>query len=286
MYVYCHFSYCAPLTAFFGQPPCQAAVQVPQPSLLWAEQTQIPPLSTQNKHYTVQHPGDPPLNPLQFISLFLELRKLDSSTVSSHMEAFNLLFPVLKQQATSCAPGYGLKVCFERGGSPVCTVHYKNNLFYAARQPLMPRILYAVHMLGLNNVDGFESVFWARRNSPLSWRLLSNSIKVTNPSLCWCPRTGMLSWTIWEIVDEMTEKLYSFLYWPSSANGKPFGTQGKVNNLPLQILSILALPCLGAFWAGGCFSVLVLNTAWQTSHPWISLLNFNICILGIQIILC
>lgn len=150
----------------------------------------------------------------------------------------------------------------------------------------MPRILYAVHMLGLNNVDGFESVFWARRNSPLSWRLPSNTIKLKNPSLCWCPKTGILSWTIWKILSEMTQKLYGFLCWPFTANSKPFGKQRKLNNLLLQILSFLALPCLGAFWAGGCFSVLVLNTAWQTSHPWISLLIFNICILGIQNILC
>lgn len=92
MYVYCHLSYCAPLTPSSGQSPCQPAVWAPQPSLLWAEQAQLPPLCTQNKDYTVQHPGDPPLNPLLFISLFLEVRKLDPSTLSLHVEALSLLF--------------------------------------------------------------------------------------------------------------------------------------------------------------------------------------------------
>lgn len=91
IYVYCHF-YCAPLTPLSGQPPCQPAIWAPQPPLLWAEQAQLPPLSTENNYYTVQHPGDPLLNPLQFISLFLQLRKLDSSTPSLHMEALSLLF--------------------------------------------------------------------------------------------------------------------------------------------------------------------------------------------------
>lgn len=88
------FLYCAPLTALFGQPPCQPAVGAPQPTPLWAEQAQLPLLSIQNKCYTLKHPGDPPLNPLQFVSLFLELRKLDSSTLSLHMEALSLPFPL------------------------------------------------------------------------------------------------------------------------------------------------------------------------------------------------
>lgn len=77
----------------------------------------------------------------------------------------------------------------------------------------------------------------------------------------------------------MIERLCSFLYWSLSANSKPFGKQGKLKKLPLKVVPVSSILCLGIFWVGGCTSIRVLNTAWQTSHPLISLLIFNIYIL-------
>lgn len=64
--------------------------------------------------------------------------------------------------------GMGLRPIFLVRDEAQSFTLIQNHLSCAARQPLFFRILYAIYMLGLSNVNGFESAFSARGNSPLS----------------------------------------------------------------------------------------------------------------------
>lgn len=76
------------------------------------------------------------------------------------MEALSLHFFLFwKQKGTSVPLCMGLRpILLVRGEAQPFTV-IQNHLSCAARQPLVLRILYAAHMLGLNNANGFELAF-------------------------------------------------------------------------------------------------------------------------------
>lgn len=108
IYVCCLSSYHAPLTPSPRQPPCQPcqpAVRAPKAisSPGWTSPAPSPLLT---KQVLQTQPSWGPS--LQFINVFLELRKLDS-TLSFHMEALSLPFSHFETSGNLRASGYGLR---------------------------------------------------------------------------------------------------------------------------------------------------------------------------------